>query len=34
MMKEYNIKVAPRNQKSAGLEIRSVSSYSGLNRGL
>ena len=34
MMKEYNVKVAPRNQKSAGLEVRTVSSYSGLNRGL
>lgn len=34
MMKEYNIKVVPRNQKSAGLEMRTVSSYSGINRGL
>ena len=34
MMKEYNIKVVPRNQKSAGLDVRKVSSYSGLNRGM
>lgn len=34
MMKEYNIKVVPRNQKTAGLEMRTVSSYSGINRGM
>lgn len=34
MMKTYNMKVVPRNQKNAGLQSRSVSTYSGINRGM
>jgi hypothetical protein len=34
MMKEYNIKVVPRNQKAAGLENRVIRSYNGINRGM
>jgi hypothetical protein len=34
MMKEYNINVVPRNQKAAGLESRTFTSYSGINQGL
>jgi hypothetical protein len=34
MMKEYNIKIVPRNQKAAGLENRTISTYSGINRGI
>jgi hypothetical protein len=34
MMKEYNVKVVPRNQKKAGLENRTISTYSGINRGM
>ena len=34
MMKDYNTKVLPRNQKSAGLESRVINTYNGLNRGL
>jgi hypothetical protein len=34
MMKEYNVKVVPANQKQAGLESRVVKSYNGINRGL
>jgi hypothetical protein len=34
MMKTYNTKVLPRNQKAAGLENRVISTYNGLNRGL
>jgi hypothetical protein len=34
MMKGYNTKVLPRNQKSAGLESRVINTYNGLNRGL
>jgi len=34
MMKEYNVKVHRRNQKSAGLENRNISTYTGLNRGM
>jgi len=33
MMKEYNTKILPRNQKAAGLENRVISTYNGLNRG-
>jgi len=34
MMKSYNMKVVPKNQKNAGLQSRSVSTYSGINRGM
>jgi hypothetical protein len=34
MMKEYNTKVLPRNTKTAGLENRIISTYTGINRGL
>jgi hypothetical protein len=34
MMKEYNVKVVPANQKQAGLESRVVKSYNGINRGM
>ena len=34
MMKEYNVKVVPANQKQAGLESRVVRTYNGLNRGM
>jgi hypothetical protein len=34
MMKDYNIKVVPNNQKTAGLESRVVRTYNGLNRGM
>lgn len=34
MMKEYNVKVVPRNQKAAGLENRVVRTYNGINRGM
>ena len=34
MMKEYNVKVHRRNQKSAGLESRNISTYTGLGRGM
>lgn len=34
MMKNYNMKVVPRNQKNAGLQSRSISTYSGINRGM
>lgn len=34
MMKNYNMKVVPRNQKNAGLQSRTVSTYSGINRGM
>jgi hypothetical protein len=34
MMKNYNINVGPQNQKNAGLQSRTISTYSGLNRGL
>jgi hypothetical protein len=34
MMKEYNVNVVPRNQKAAGLESRTFTSYSGINQGL
>ncbi len=33
MMKEYNTRVLPRNQKAAGLENRVIRTYNGLNRG-
>lgn len=33
MMKEYNTKVLPRNQKAAGLENRVIRTYNGLNGG-
>jgi hypothetical protein len=33
MTKKYNMNVLPRNQKSAGLEGRTLTSYSGLARG-
>lgn len=34
MMKEYNIKVVPKNQKVAGLEQRVIRTYNGINRGM
>lgn len=34
MMKEYNVNVAPKNQKLAGLEQRKFTSYNGINQGL
>jgi TP901 family phage tail tape measure protein len=34
MMKTYNMKVVPRNQKNAGVQSRTVSTYSGINRGM
>jgi hypothetical protein len=34
MMKEYNVKVVPANQKQAGLETRVVRTYNGINKGL
>jgi hypothetical protein len=34
MMKEYNTKVLPRNQKAAGLENRVINTYNGINRGM
>ena len=34
MMKDYNINVSPQNQKNAGLQNRTISTYNGLNRGL
>lgn len=34
MMKEYNLKVVPKNQKTAGLQSRSISTYSGINKGM
>lgn len=34
MMKDYNINVGPQNQKNAGLQSRTISTYNGLNRGL
>jgi hypothetical protein len=34
MMKDYNVKVVPQSQRASGMQNRSVSTYSGLNRGL
>ena len=34
MMKEYNVKVVPANQKQAGLETRIVRTYNGINKGM
>lgn len=34
MMKEYNMKVVPANQKQAGIESRVIKTYNGINRGL
>jgi hypothetical protein len=34
MMKEYNMKVVPANQKQAGLESRVIKTYNGINRGM
>jgi len=34
MMREYNVKVVPANQKQAGLESRVITTYNGLNRGM
>jgi hypothetical protein len=34
MMKDYNMKVVPANQKNAGLESRVIKTYNGINRGL
>lgn len=34
MMKDYNINVSPQNQKAAGLQNRTITTYNGLNRGL
>lgn len=34
MMKDYNITIAPQNQKNAGLENRKISTYNGINRGM
>ncbi|MEY2973504.1 MAG: hypothetical protein RI886_1281, partial [Pseudomonadota bacterium] len=33
MMRDYNTKILPRNQKAAGLENRVIRTYNGLNRG-
>ena len=33
MMKDYNTRVLPRNQKAAGLQNRTISTYNGLNKG-
>jgi hypothetical protein len=34
MMNEYNVKVVPNKQKSAGLESRVIRSYNGINKGI
>ena len=34
MMKDYNINIAPQNQRAAGLNNATISTYSGINRGL
>lgn len=34
MMKDYNINVSPQNQKTAGLQNRTISTYNGINRGM
>ena len=34
MMKDYNIKVVPNNQKTAGLESRVIRTYNGINKGM
>ena len=34
MMKDYNINVGPQNQKAAGLQNRTITTYNGINRGL
>lgn len=34
MMKDYNMKVVPANQKQAGLESRVIRTYNGINRGM
>lgn len=34
MMKDYNINIAPQNQKTAGLQNRVISTYTGINRGM
>ena len=34
MMKDYNVKVIPNNQKAAGLESRVVRTYNGINKGM
>lgn len=34
MMKDYNLKVIPANQKAAGLEQRTIRTYNGINRGM
>jgi phage-related protein/uncharacterized membrane protein YgcG len=34
MMKDYNMKVVPANQKQAGLESRIIKTYNGINRGM
>jgi TP901 family phage tail tape measure protein len=34
MMKDYNVTIAPQNQKAAGLNNTTISTYSGINRGL
>jgi phage-related protein len=34
MMNEYNVKVIPNKQKSAGLESRVIRSYNGINKGI
>jgi hypothetical protein len=34
MLKKYNMTVLPKNQKSAGMENRVITSYNGLSRGL
>jgi phage-related protein/uncharacterized membrane protein YgcG len=34
MMKDYNMKVVPANQKQAGLESRVIKTYNGINRGM
>ena len=34
MMKDYNVNVLPRQQKAAGMETRTFTSYNGINQGL
>jgi hypothetical protein len=34
MMKSYNVNVAPKNRKLAGVESRTFTSYSGINQGM
>jgi hypothetical protein len=34
MMKSYNVNVLPKQQKAAGMETRTFTSYNGINQGL